>query len=179
MLLAGTTAEAHSQIGIMGGYNRDSFGTFANQTFRLADKVDGFNTGIFLDFELGRFGVRPAIIYRQLQNAVIDIEEELESDLEVVEVPVDLRVTAPLPVVTPYIFGGPSLLFPSSSDAAVDVSLAGARLALAIGVGAEIDLGFRLWPEIRFATSLGGLIENDQVDASRLETFVARVGVSF
>ena len=177
--LSAMPAAAAAQIGITGGYNSDSFRGFQNEAFRIADQTNGFNTGIFLDFEIGNVGIRPALVYRQLQNAVIEDPETPATSLEFVEVPLDVRLKARLPVISPYVLAGPSVLFPSSARPNVDQALAGARMTFGFGVGAEWDLGFRLWPEIRYATSVGGIVKDDPANASRARTFIARLGISF
>lgn len=178
-LFSALPAAASAQIGITGGYNSDSFGGFQSEAFRLADRASGFNTGIFLDFEIGNVGIRPALMYRQLQDAVIEDPESPPTSLEFVEVPLDLRLKARLPIISPYVLAGPSVLFPSSARPGVDQALAGARVTIGVGVGAEWDLGFRLWPEIRYSTSVGGIVKNDPTSSSRASTFIARLGISF
>jgi hypothetical protein len=172
-------AVAVAQIGITGGFNRDSFSGFESTTFRLADQANGFNTGIFLDFEIGNVGIRPALIYRQLQDAVMEDPESAPTSLEFVEVPLDIRLKARLPIISPYVLAGPSVLFPSSARPGVDQALAGARLSFGFGIGAEWDIGFRIWPEIRYSTSVGGIVKNDPSDKSRVNTFIARLGITF
>jgi len=175
---------ARAQIGVMGGYSRDSVGEFdTGAGFSLADRSDGFHTGIFLDISLGRFAVRPGIVYRRLQKAAFSGEERTPADIEIVEFPLDLRLSAPLPVVTPYLLAGPVLMFPSSARLAIDEGLAPRLVRLDIGAGLEWDIGFRLWPEIRYGTGLGGLAgsgaEAAAGESSSIETLMIRIGVSF
>lgn len=180
LFLAVCPSALEGQIGVIGGFNSDTFGSFANEDFELAEQTTGFNTGIFLDFELGRFGIRPAITYRQLKNAIVHGEEVGQTaNLEIVEIPLDFRVSAPLPVIKPYLLAGPAVIFPSSPRPEADQALAGARLGIGIGLGAEWDIGFRLWPEIRYSTTIGGIMEDDTTRGSRLSTFIARLGISF
>ncbi len=179
LALAASPAVIAAQIGVMAGYNHDSFSGFSDERFALSDEIDGFNTGIFLDFAIGRLGIRTAMVYRRLPGAVTEDGDSPVSDLEIIELPLELRVTAPLPVARPYVVMGPTLIFPSSSRPPVDEALAGARLQLGVGVGVEWDIGFRLWPEIRYGRSLGGLVENDETGGSKLDTFVIRLGISF
>lgn len=187
LLLAAALAAPGSldaQIGVMGGYSRDSLGGFdAGPGFALADEADGFHTGIFLDVALGRFAVRPGIVYRRLQDAAFSGAERTNTDVEIVEFPLDLRLAAPLPIATPYLLAGPAVMFPSSARTPVDEALAGARVRVDVGVGLVWDLGFRLWPEIRYGWGLGGLAssatEAEAGSSSSLETLMIRVGVSF
>lgn len=180
----GAPDPARAQIGVMGGYSRDSLGGLdAGPDFSLAEESDGFHTGIFLDIGLGRFAVRPGIVYRRLLDAAFSGAEQAALDVEIVEFPLDLRLSAPLPVATPYLLAGPSLMFPSSARAPVDEALAGTRLRIDVGVGLVWDVGFRLWPEIRYGWGLGGLAgsaaESAAGSSSSLETLMVRIGVSF
>lgn len=189
VLLLGTAVAAlpdaaDAQIGVMGGYNRDSLGELdAGEGFALADQADGFHTGIFLDIGLGRFAIRPGIVYRRLQDAAFSGPERTSADIEIVEFPLDLRLGLPLPVATPYLLAGPVLMFPSSARFSIDQALADPRVRLEIGVGLELDVGFRLWPEIRYGKGLGGLAgsaaEAASGESSSLETLMIRLGVSF
>ena len=177
--LAACPAVAAAQIGVTGGYNHDSFSGFSDERFTLSSDINGFNTGIFLDFAIGRIGMRPAIVYRRLPGAIVEDEESAAGDMEIVELPLEIRISAPLPLAQPYLVFGPTVMFPSSTRPIVDEALAGARLLLGIGVGVEWDLGFRLWPEVRYGTSIGGLVENDESGGSKLQTLVVRIGLSF
>lgn len=184
MVSAALPRPADAQIGIMGGYSRDSLGGLdAGEGFSLAERADGFHTGIFLDIGLGRFAIRPAIVYRRLQDAAFSGVERTSADIEIVEFPLDLRLSAPLPVATPYLLAGPVLMFPSSARSSIDQALADPRVRLDVGVGLEWDVGFRLWPEIRFGKGLGGLAgsaaEAAAGESSSLETLMIRLGVSF
>jgi hypothetical protein len=179
LMMAAFPALAAAQIGIMGGYNVDTFDGFSDDRFELVDDTSGFNTGIFLDFEFGRIGLRPAIVYHRLTDAVIEDPESGPADIEIIEIPLHVRLSAPLPVATPYVLVGPTLMFPSSARPLVGDALAGTRVRWGIGLGVEWDLGFRLWPEIRYGRSIGGLVEGDTAKASQLSTFMVTIGVSF
>jgi hypothetical protein len=176
-------APVSGQIGIVGGANRDDVGDFVTADgLRLAGEVDGFHAGIFLSFQRGRFGARPAILYRQLRGAFVDTDLGA-IDVEIIEIPLDLRVTAPLPVVRPYLVAGPVIMFPSSARPAAQDALANTRFRFDIGAGIEWNVGFRLWPEIRYGTVIGSLLRSDVRAAgqgsSRMSTFMLRLGISF
>jgi len=179
-----TPRPADAQIGVMAGYSRDSLGELmAGPGFQLADQADGFHTGIFLDVGIGRFAVRPGIVYRRLQHAAFSGVERTAVDIEIVEFPLDVRVSAPLPVAKPYVLAGAALMFPSSARNAIDQGLPGTRVRLDLGVGLEWNIGFRLWPEIRYGRGLGGLAGSEAEaaagESSSLDTFMVRLGVSF
>ena len=178
--LALGATRTHAQIGVLGGYNRDTFHGFSDERFELVDdKVDGFHTGIFLDFSFGLFGVRPSVVYHRLTKAVLGEGESPPSDIEIIEFPVEGRVTATFSTVRPYVIAGPTVMFPSSPAVEVDEALAGARVRWNVGLGVEWDVGFRVWPEVRIGSTIGGLVEDDETDGSRLTTFMARIGLSF
>lgn len=170
---------AHAQIGVLGGFNRDSFGDFSGETYELVDEIDGFHTGIFLDFSLGLFGIRPSIVYHRLTKAVIGEEDAPQGDIEIVEFPLEGRVAAPFGSLRPYLITGPTLMFPSSPITPVDEALAGALIRWSVGIGVEWDVGFRVWPEMRVGSTIGGLVEDDDEGGSRLTTFMMRIGLSF
>ncbi|MDX1389145.1 MAG: hypothetical protein R3344_08140 [Acidobacteriota bacterium] len=170
---------AHAQIGVRGGFNRDSFGEFSDEEYELVDEVDGFHTGIFLDFSFGLFGVRPSIVYHRLTKAVIGDEDAPQGDIEIVEFPIEGRVAASFGNLRPYLIAGPTVMFPSSPITPVDDALAGTVVQLSVGIGVEWDVGFRVWPEMRIGSSIGGLVEDDPEGDSRLTTFMMRIGLSF
>jgi len=173
-------APASGQIGIFGGYSRDTFDRYVGDDFRLADRANGFHTGIFLSFDVGRLGVRPGIAYHQLGGAVLPTgEESVPVDVELIELQFDARLSAPLPVLKPYVVGGGMLMFPSSARSAIDARLAGSVWRIDIGVGFEWNVGFRILPEIRYGRSLGGLVAFDPSGASGFDTFTARLSISF
>lgn len=172
--------EAGAQIGVFGGYSRDSFDGYIGDEFRLADRTHGFHTGVFLDFEIGRLGIRPGVSYHQLGGAVIpDDEEAAPIDIEIIELPLDIRLSTPFPVVTPYLVAGAAIMFPSSARPAIDATLAGTAWRIDFGLGFEWDVGFRIWPEIRYGRSVGGLIGFDPSGDSNFDTLTARLAISF
>jgi hypothetical protein len=172
--------EASGQIGLLGGYSRDSFDGYVGDEFRLADRTHGFHTGIFLTFDIGRIGIRPGVAYHQLGGAVIpDDEDAIPVDIEIIELPLDVRLSAPFPVVTPYLVGGATFMFPSSARPAIDDALVGRMWRVDFGVGFEWDIGFRIWPEIRYGRSVGGIVAFDPSEDSGFDTLTARVAISF
>jgi len=177
---AALPATASAQIGIFGGYSRDSFDGYVGEEFRLADRAEGFHSGIFLSFDIGRLGIRPGVSYHQLGGAVLLAGEDATPvDVELIELALDTRLFAPLPVLRPYVVGGAMLLFPSSARPAVDARLAGSTWRIDFGVGFEWNVGFRIFPEIRYGRSLGGLLAYDPQGSSSFDTFTARLAVSF
>lgn len=188
LLLAG--GPLHAQIGIYAGANRDMLEGFTPaEGFTFAGEVDGFHTGIFLDIEVGIVGARPAIVYHRISDvSASDGAEETRFNLDVIEIPLDLYLRLPLPVVRPYLVAGPTILFPSSADPRIDGLLASTPKRLDVGLGVEIALPLRLWPEIRYGRGLSDFMspaipvgeETLQGEgALRLDTVTFRLGVSF
>ena len=164
---------------MIGGYSRDSFGSGSAGDFALVDETDGVNAGIFLAVDLGRVDLRPAIVFRDLPGAVLLGESRSPVDVEVVEIPLDLVIKAPIDGPTPYLVAGPVVMFPSSARTQVDEALAGTRVRFDVGIGFEWNLGFRIWPEVRYGESASGLLVRDATGDTKVSTWVFRLGVSF
>ncbi len=178
------------QIGVLAGYNRDTIEEFVPADgFDLTDRNDGFHLGIFFNVNVGPLGVRPAVIYHQVPNLVALAGDEMTSFIvDLVEIPIDIRLRIPLPLVRPYLLAGPVLTFPSSSETGVNDLLASRFVRAEFGAGLELDLGFRLWPEIRYGRALEPLMNSAiPIGATtlmgqgepRLHTFTLRLGISF
>lgn len=189
-LALATPAAAYAQIGVLAGYNRDHIEEFLPADgFDLTAATDGFHIGIFFNVNLGPIGVRPAIIYHQVPDLVASAGEETTTfTLDLVEIPLDIRLRIPLPVLRPYLLAGPVFTFPSSSVAGIDDLLASRPIRAEFGAGLELDLGFRLWPEIRYGLALEPLMSSmipigettlSGEGQPRLDTFTLRLGISF
>ncbi len=179
-----------AQIGVVAGYNRDLIEKFLPADgFDLTDSSNGFHVGVFFNFNLGLIGIRPAVIYHQVPNLVATAGTETTSfDIELVEVPLDLRLKIPVPVLRPYLLAAPVFTFPSSSVSGVNNQLGPRPVRVEFGAGFELDVGLRLWPEIRYGFGLQALMDSgipvgDQTLVGegnpRLNTFTLRLGVSF
>ncbi len=189
-LAIGSPARVDGQIGVMAGYNLDMLEAFRPaEGFDLTERADGFHIGIFFNVNLGPIGIRPAVIYHQVPSLVAEAgEEQTEFDVELVEIPIDLRVRIPLPLLRPYLLAGPVFSFPSTSLVSVDPLLESTPVRAEVGAGLELRLGFRLWPEVRFGRGLGRFMRADipigeTVLAGdgdpRLDTLTVRIGISF
>ncbi|WP_420447701.1 hypothetical protein [Candidatus Palauibacter sp.] len=179
-----------AQIGVLAGYNRDTLGEFLPENgFGLTDLADGYHVGVFLNFNLAAFSIRPAVIYHRIPDLVAMAgEEEIEFDVDLLEFPLDFRIRLPMPLVQPYIFAGPVLTFPSSSFSGVDDLLEARPVRAEFGIGFEADVGFRLWPEVRYGFGLGSLMGSAVPIGSgvlrgdgdpRHDTLTLRLGISF
>ena len=173
-----------AQIGVLGGFNREDLGDFTGAgDFTLSDSVEGFHVGIFLDFGMGRLGLRPGITYRRLPGAVLTGADRIPVDIEIVEFPLDARIAARLPVARPYVLVGAAAMFPASARSPIDDRLVGSRIRFDFGAGLEWDMGFRISPEIRYGRGTDGLLRNDVERAgignAKFDSFSFRVAVSF
>ncbi|MDE2662229.1 MAG: hypothetical protein OXI39_04425 [Gemmatimonadota bacterium] len=183
-------AEAGAQIGILAGYNRDTLAEFLPENgFDLTEFTDGYHVGVFLNVNLATFSVRPALIYHRMPELVAMAgDERVRFDIDLLEIPLDFRIRLPLPAVQPYVLGGPVLTFPSSTFSGVDDLLAARPVRAEFGVGLELDVGFRLWPEVRYGFGLGALMESDVAVGSQVlrgdgeprhDALTLRLGISF
>ncbi|WP_419859638.1 hypothetical protein [Candidatus Palauibacter sp.] len=189
-LVCALPADAEAQIGILAGYNRDTLAEFLPENgFDLTELTDGYHVGVFLNFNLATFSIRPAIVYHRMPELVAMAgEERVRFDIDLVEIPLDFRIRLPLPAVQPYVLGGPVLTFPSSTFSGVDDLLTARPVRAEFGVGVELDLGFRLWPEVRYGFGLGSLMGSDVAVGSRVlqgegeprhDSLTLRLGISF
>lgn len=188
--LIGVFHPAEAQIGILGGYNRDTFeGIDVADGFAIEEDPNGFHMGIFLNVNMGLVALRPAVVYHRIVD--VDVRsptDALDFDLEIVEVPLDFRLRLPVPVVRPYLLAGPVFMFPSSPDESVDSLLETGPSRIDVGAGFEWSFGFRLWPEVRYGLGITRFMQTDfplagspfsaEGDA-RLNSLMVRVGVSF
>lgn len=183
-------APAAAQIGVVAGYNRDFIEDFEPaEGFSFTERSDGFHVGIFLNLDAGPVGFRPAVVYHQVSGLRAEAGEAFSHfDLELVELPLDVRLRLPVPFVRPYVLLGPVFTFPSSAIDGVDEQLEPRPVRAAVGAGLELDFGFRLWPEIRYSRGLGPLMGSAipvgdvtlmGEGEPRLDTFTLRLGISF
>lgn len=189
-ILCAFPADAEAQIGILAGYNRDTLAEFLPENgFDLTELTDGYHVGVFLNFNLATFSIRPAVVYHRMPELVAMAgDEQVRFDIDLVEIPLDFRLRLPLPAVQPYVLGGPVLTFPSSTFSGVDDLLTARPVRAEFGVGVELDLGLRLWPEVRYGFGLGSLMGSDVAVGSRVlrgdgeprhNTLTLRLGISF
>ncbi|MCG8469857.1 MAG: porin family protein [Gemmatimonadetes bacterium] len=190
IFLLASPSVAGAQIGVVGGYNRDTIEEFLPENgFDFTDRTDGFHIGIFFNVNVGPIGIRPAVIYHRVPDLVATAgESTTQFDVELVEIPLDVRLRFPVPLLRPYFLAGPVFSFPSTSVTSVNDLLNDRPIRLEVGAGLELDLGFKLWPEIRYgrgieplmrpAIPIGASVLRGQGEP-RLDTFTVRLGISF
>ena len=189
-LVCALPSAVEAQIGALAGYNRDTIEEFLPANgFGLADPAGGYHVGVFLNFNLAAFSIRPALVYHRMPDLIAMAgEERVQFDIDLLEFPLDFRLRLPTPIVQPYIFAGPVLTLPSSSLESVDELLESRAVRAEFGVGLELDVGIRLWPEVRYGFGLGSLMGSDVPVGSavlsgegdpRHNALTLRLGISF
>ncbi|WP_425154909.1 outer membrane beta-barrel protein [Candidatus Palauibacter sp.] len=189
-LACAVPSSADAQIGVLAGYNRDALEEFVPANgFDFTDLNNGFHIGIFLNLNLATFALRPALVYHRVPGLVArGGEDRLQFDLDLLEIPVDVRIRFPFPAVSPYLLAGPVFIFPSSTVEGVDDLLTARPIRAEFGAGLELDLGLRLWPEVRYGFGINSLMGSEVPVGStvlrgdgkpRLDTLTLRLGISF
>jgi len=191
LTLLGSTVPANGQVGLMAGYNRNWLADIdlGNATIELAG-ADGYHLGMFLNFRLPVIQVRPAIVYHRITDLqVVGPQDTTTFSIDMIDLPIDLRVRFPLlPIVKPYILAAPVLSFPSTGNDRIGPALNSSVFRVDVGFGVEINLGLRLWPEVRlgfgvtdfFGTEIDLRQEPITLERGiRLDTLMISLGASF
>lgn len=154
------------------------------------DNASGWHAHLWIDLPLGPIALRPGVRYMDAGSLFEDasVNGGTTADDEtfsLIEVPIDVRLRLPLPLVSPYVMGGPVLRFPSDSgDGGRFESF---NLAGGAGVGVELGLGgLRLYPELKYtfgvtrftreSYELGGVTISPDED-QRLNTIMLSLGI--
>lgn len=192
-----TAPAAQAQLGVAGGANFDRLGDVEGDedTGLNFDNATGYHVGLFYEFGAGPLRVRPGVFYMDVgsfQSSESFDEAEDEFDLNLVEVPIDLRFRFfPLPIVKPYLTAGPVFRFDVSGDEGFGEATEDFSFAGNVGGGLEISLpgsSLRLTPELRYSFGLTPVAEDYEAlgigfspedDESRLNNIMLRLGVSF
>lgn len=163
LLLGVAAVPAQAQLGVAGGLNFDSMSDIEATTNNNAtlDNATGYHLGLVYDLSLGPVSLRPGVFYRKMGTYEFP---DSRYDVSAVEVPVDLRVTVlPLPVVKPYVLGGPNAFFPQS-EGEFDDELEDVSYTFNVGVGADISVpgaGIMLQPELRYEFGATDYVNDD------------------
>jgi hypothetical protein len=184
--VAATVRPAAGQVAISGGWNSEILYDIeaTSEDVAVADSY-GWNMGISYNWNSGIFGFRPGIYYHRIRQIEITAGDSTTSfDLDIVEIPIDIRVRLRIGTVTPYLLAAPVVTFTSTADELTDSELRDAPWKIEFGAGTEIALGVRLWPEVRFGIGMTrlfkeGLDVGGTLVNPRLNTLTVRLGVSF
>jgi hypothetical protein len=199
LLLTATLAAApaaHAQLGVAGGANFDRLGDIESDedTGINFDNATGYHAGIFYEFGAGPLRVRPGVFYMDVgsfENSDSFEQAEDEFDLNLVEVPIDLRFRVfPFPFVKPYATAGPVLRFDVSEDEGFGEATEDFSFAGNVGGGLEISFpgsGLRLTPELRYSFGVTPVADFEALgvdfqaedNETQLNNIMLRLGISF
>jgi len=154
LLLGGTGTPAQAQFGISAGLDFDSVDDIETTTDTdenaTLDNSTGYHLGVVYDLSLGPVSLRPGAYYRKV--GTYDFPDS-NSDVTAWEFPLDIRLTVvPIPVVSPYLVGGPKATFPQAEGEFED-QLEDVSYTFDVGVGADVSVPGTEWtlqPELRY-----------------------------
>lgn len=179
-------------FGVLAGANFDNMSDISGDREATFENASGFHLGVFYDLPLGPVALRPALVYVNVGSFDAESGESLlgNVDLNLIEVPVDVRVRMMTPFIKPYAMAGPVLRFASTGDDELSESLANFSVAGNIGVGLEIGAPgaqIRLYPELRYSFGVTNIMDDVEFlgatfsadEDVRLSSFMLRLGVAF
>lgn len=166
LFFVGTTGSAHAQFGVNAGLNfasaddidvGDRSGTLENST--------GYHVGVVYNMGFGPVDLRPAFVYRRVGEYELSASAlptgEATYDISAWEIPLDVKLTFPFPLVSPYVIAGPMATLPRGDDE-FDDALEDVSYTLNVGVGGSMSLGsITLEPELRYEFGATGYIKDD------------------
>ena len=190
---------SQGQLGIAAGANFDNLGDVEEQDVQASfENATGFHVGVFYDMAVGPLAIRPGLFYMDVGDMQANFEEgtvdpnfDGSFDASLLEVPIDARLRlAALPLIKPYLLGGPSFRLVTSESDDFGDSASDFSMAANVGIGLEIGLPtstLRLFPEVRYAFGLSRFAEDFQVqgqgvtveDSARLNSWMLRLGLAF
>ncbi len=178
-------ANAQIRFGAAAGLNYTSIddvrGAVNNADARTAyDNHTGWHVGVFLDMAAGFIAIRPGLYYvdsgplfeggfptgNEFSQSFEDEIDSVTDDFNIVNIaiPVDVRLRLNLPIIKPYVFGGPEFRVLEQGNISTDFArnLKNFSYGLNVGVGAEVNLlGFHVMPEFRYAIDAAGITEDE------------------
>lgn len=143
------------QLGVAAGLDFESLSDIETTTDAsenaTVENATGYHLGVVYELGLGPINLRPGLYYRKVGEYEFPTST---SDVTAWEVPVDVRVSVlPIPVVNPYLVGGPKAVFPRADISEFEDELEDVSYTLNIGAGANISVpgvGLTLQPELRY-----------------------------
>lgn len=152
------------------------------------DNASGWHVHLWFDLPLGPVAVRPGLRYMDMGElfAVETLVGGVEEDevITLLEIPIDVRIRLPLPMITPYLMAGPVLRFPAGSDD--DDRLESFSLAGGAGIGLELGFGgITLYPELKYTFGITRFTDSYEIggvtitpdDDQRLNAVMLSIGI--
>ena len=184
-------SQSMAQLGVAAGLNFDEMSDISGDREATFENASGYHVGVFYDIGAGPIGLRIGGYYREIADIEVDLDGLRGAfDLTMIDVPIDLRLNlTATPVIKPYIFGGPVISIPSSTDDDYDGALEDFAVSGNVGAGVAIKLGaLRLYPEFRYAIGVSrfmkdefeiGNVSFNSEEAQRQNSIMLRLGIGF
>ena len=140
--LTATAQESPLSVGVRGGLTS---ATFYGDDVASNDFRPGFTGGVFLNYQVNdAFAIQPEVLYSVRGSKNLDIDgtpnnEDARVRQDVIEVPVLLKLSAPLAPITPRLYVGPAIGFATNNEVdGVDADDSFADVDFSGVVGGEI-----------------------------------------
>ena len=179
------------QLGVAAGLNFDEMSDISGDREATFENATGYHVGLYYDMGAGPVGLRIGGFYREVKDVEVNLDGLVDAfDLTMIDVPIDLRfnLTA-TPVIKPYIFGGPVLSVPSSSNDEYDSALSEFAVSGNVGAGIAFSFGsLKLFPEFRYAIGVSRFMKDEfeigsktfnPEEAQRQNSIMLRLGIGF
>ena len=103
LLLGSVAMPAQAQFGVAAGLNFETAdGINTSSGDATFENATGYHLGVVYDAAAGPLKIRPGLLYRKVGEYEFPDDR---TEIERFEVPVDLKFTLPVPLVTPYLLG--------------------------------------------------------------------------
>ncbi len=178
---------AAAQFGVAVGANFDKASDFSvNNSDQSFENATGYHIGVFIDLPLGPVALRPGIFYTDVGSLEPEGFNAPQTDVSLVEIPIDIRYRLLTPLAKPYLLAGP--VFRLANQSGDEVDLTQFSVAGAAGLGLELSLaGLRPFLEARYQFGVTKFIDEYQVggvtiqsdDDVKLNSFMIRAGLVF
>lgn len=182
VLLGVAVSPAHGQFGLTGGLNFESADDINTSSGEATlNNATAYHLGIVYEAGSSPLSFRPGVLYRKVGEYEFP---DGRTDVARFEVPFDIKLTLPIPVLSPYLLGGPMVVFPRVEDEFGD-NFEDVAYSLNVGVGAKLSLGSgsSLQPELRYEYGLNEYTTDDFLsgseDGPRFQGVALRLNVIF
>ena len=149
-------------LGFSAGLNYNELSDISSDTDLLFENATGWHVALWFDLPLGPLALRPGVRYMDVGSIFDNVRTNTPNpfsgdnfSVTLLEVPIDLRIRLPFPIITPYVMVGPVLRFPAANDSQTNERLESFSFAGGVGAGLELKLGgIRLFPELKYTFGL-------------------------